>query len=338
MLSVLTLLHFSVDGVCAAVLASYALAEMDYAAIVFYFSLYNLIAFGGQWLAGLVLDRKTGWIAGSFAVATGMLGLAMFQATGIMVQTILLGLGNCIFHVAGGSLVLRSYDRTFRELGIFVSSGAIGLALGLNSYVPAYCFWLANLLGTMWLLLRAWPLAARQIAKPCSAAAQESGRHPASSFALLVGPLALLLCVVLRGFAGSGDPQAPVLLFPLVFATGKVLGGLVCDWCGYRKTVLLIFVTGCIALQLPDSLFGLALLTLAFNMTMPLTLRLLHWGRVTSPGAMFGLAAGCLLPGAFFSTFFYLPPAAMLTIQFLGLLLAWRLLPASFRPVAMNNR
>ena len=67
------------------------------------------------------------------------LGLGTQSALGIQTQTLLLGIGNSVFHVAAGSLVLRRYT-TYKELGIFVSSGAVGLALGLNCIVGPYPF------------------------------------------------------------------------------------------------------------------------------------------------------------------------------------------------------
>ena len=67
---------------------------------------------------------------------------------------------------------------------------------------------------------------------------------------------------------------------------------------------------------------------LAFNMTMPLTLRLVHWCKPRYPGMMFGLAAGCLLPGVFFKGF-SIPPQGMAVLQFLCLTAAGWLLRKS---------
>ena len=64
---------------------------------------------------------------------------------------------------------------------------------------------------------------------------------------------------------------------------------------------------------------------LAFNMTMPLTLRLVHWCKPRYPGMMFGLAAGCLLPGVFYKGF-SIPPQGMAVLQFLCLAAAGWLL------------
>ena len=139
MLAIFTALHFLVDGICAAAMAAYAVQEPLLAPIVYYFGLYNAIAFGTQWLTGCLFDKKENWMRYAFLFVLVTLGLGTQAALGIKAQTLLLGIGNSVFHVAAGSLVLRRYT-TYKELGIFVSSGAVGLALGLNCIVGPYPF------------------------------------------------------------------------------------------------------------------------------------------------------------------------------------------------------
>ena len=118
-----------------------------------------------------------------------------------------------------------------------------------------------------------------------------------------------------------------------MFAAGKCLGGLFCAKAGYRNTVLAVFLLCFAALQL-RGLASALLLAFAFNMTMPLTLRLAHWCCPAYPGLMFGLAAGCLLPGAFFSDLVLsVPPHAMAVAVFLILFAAGCL----FRRYAPDN-
>jgi hypothetical protein len=353
LLAIFTALHFLVDGICAAAMAAYALQEPSFSPIVFYFGLYNAIAFGTQWLTGWLFDKKENRIRYAFLFVLATLAAGVQPALGIMAQTVLLGLGNSVFHVAAGSLVLRRYA-TFKELGIFVCSGAIGLALGLNCIVGPYPFLLAcaALCAVATYRLRqvmipgavsaprAFPdSAAESVPDPLSShKAQQteaggSGQPETANSNVstvsrnrLTGVCLILLlgCIVLRGFGGGNTASPYVMLFPCVFAAGKALGGIVCDRAGYRKTILFIFLLSFVALQL-SGLAAAVLLVLAFNMTMPLTLRLVHWCNPRYPGMMFGLAAGCLLPGVFFKGF-SLPPQAMAVLQFLSLAAAGRLL------------
>ena len=331
MLAIFTALHFLVDGICAAAMAAYAVQEPLLAPIVYYFGLYNAIAFGTQWLTGCLFDKKENWMRYAFLFVLVTLGLGTQAALGIKAQTLLLGIGNSVFHVAAGSLVLRRYT-TYKELGIFVSSGAVGLALGLNCIVGPYPFLFVCAVLCAVATKRLWHM---EIPEAGDSVSPEpvNGNVPTVPLCWLTGICLILLlgCIVLRGFGSGGAASPYVMLFPCVFAAGKALGGIVCDRAGYRKTILFIFLLSFVALQL-SGLVASVLLVLAFNMTMPLTLRLVHWCKPRYPGMMFGLAAGCLLPGVFYKGF-SVPPQGMAVLQFLCLAAAgWLLRKSLVKP------
>ncbi len=328
-LTLLTLLHFMVDGICGAALAEYAVNQPFMEPILYYFGLYNAFAFGTQWLTGSLFDRRPNLLRSSFLFAAAALAAGTVSDFGIGVQAVLLGIGNSVFHAAAGGYVLRRYE-TYKELGIFVSSGAIGLALGLNCMVGVYPFAAACTalsLAATWRLFRADDASAgsNRPAGISGKGTAENGVEGRGTTGAVAASLVLLLgCVVLRGL-GSGTAYSPyVMLFPCVFAAGKALGGILCDRAGYKSTILIIFLLCFVALQ-RSGLAASVLLVLAFNMTMPLTLRLAHWCNPKYPGLMFGLAAGCLLPGVYFHGFF-IAPQAMAVLQFLCLAAAGYLL------------
>ncbi|MCR5221133.1 MAG: hypothetical protein K6E31_09125 [bacterium] len=316
LLALATLLHFAVDGVCAANLARYAWGEPRLEPILFYFGLYNLIAFGGQWAMGWWLDCRPRHIAPSLIVSPLLLAAGCLEGQGILWQAVFLALGNCLFHSAGGSLILRG-SRSFSEPGIFVSSGALGLALGLNGFCGAVPFLLLCLAAAVALAVLLHFRGLSEFAVEDPIASDEAAPRNTGTAALLLAAFLLLACVVLRG-ANGGGTTGYALLFPCVFALGKVLGGLCGDHFGYNKTVLAIFLLGFLALQWQGLLPAL-LLALSWNMTMPLTLRLLHRCCPGRPGLMFGLAAGCLLPGYFFREQFSILPGLLIVLQFLAL-------------------
>ena len=317
-LPVLALAHFCVDGVCGAALAAYAFGEPYLEPIVYYFGLYNLIAFGGQWCAGWFFDERPRTILPALLVAAVFLAVGLVPSLPVWLWVPALGVGNCVFHAAAGALVLRRYEN-FGPPGIFVSGGAVGLGLGLGGFCPAWIFFAAYVAAAVFAYRSGCV-----ILEPAFSGQKKMAAAP-SFIAILGCAVALLLCVVLRGFGGGGVSGAPVLLFPCVFALGKAAGGVLCDRVGYRKTILAVFLLGFFALQGEGLIFAL-LLAFAFNLTMPLTLRLLYRCAPTRPGLMFGLAAGCLLPGAFYPGAVFVPASAMIVLQFLCLWLAGRVL------------
>ncbi len=317
-LPLLTLAHFCVDGVCGAALAAYAFGEPYLEPIVYYFGLYNLIAFGGQWCAGWFFDKRPRTILPALCIAAGFLSVGLVSSLPVWLWVCCIGVGNCVFHAAAGGFVLRKYEN-FGPPGIFVSGGALGLGLGLGGFCPAWIFFVAYVAAAFFAYR-----SGREIPGMDFCEQEQIVGAPAPA-ALLGCGAALLLCVVLRSFGGGGGAGAPALLFPCVFTLGKAAGGVLCDRIGYRRAILAIFLLGFFALQGEGLLFSI-LLAFAFNLTMPLTLRLLHRCAPARPGLTFGLAAGCLLPGAFCPGAVFVPAAAMIVLQFLCLYFAGRVL------------
>lgn len=312
-LILLTILHLLVDGICGAILANYALNEPRIEPIVFYFLVYTILAFGLQGPIGFCLDYFPSKLRLCLLLSMGLLSLGMLSTLGILTQVIFIGLGNCIFHVVGGSYVLSKYDG-YTELGMFVASGAIGLGLGLNSFVGAFTLVIVAISCS---ILAYFAMERTVVVR----SPRVIDTYSVDNSKLVGCVLLLLFCVFLRSFGSNGNIfTSNVMLLPCVFAWGKLLGGVVCDALGYKYTTLGIFVLGFLGLLLEGLWAGL-LFILACNMTMPLTLRLVHWCRVEHPGLMFGLAASCLVPGVVWKDAIVLPPQLILVVQFIFLAL-----------------
>ena len=217
MLAIFTVLHFLVDGICAAAMAAYAVQEPLLAPIVYYFGLYNAIAFGTQWLTGFLFDKNENRIRYAFLFVLVTLGMGTQAALGIKAQTLLLGIGNSVFHVTAGSLVLRRYT-TYKELGIFVSSGAVGLALGLNCIVGPYPFLFACAVLCAVVTQRLWRT---EIPEAGDSVSPEpvNGNVPTVPPCWLTGICLILLlgCIVLRGFGSGGAAGEDEIVVPHLF-------------------------------------------------------------------------------------------------------------------------
>ena len=127
-LFLLSVMHFVTDGLCAYMI--FTRLYPDNPAESFYvFAGYNILAFVTQSPVGMLVDRyNKPKLLLSVSIALMILGYIFGKIW--FLSVICIGLGNSLFHVAGGKLVSDKSGNDISHLGIFVSTGAIGLALG----------------------------------------------------------------------------------------------------------------------------------------------------------------------------------------------------------------
>jgi FSR family fosmidomycin resistance protein-like MFS transporter len=196
--------------------------------------LYNTVAFAPQFLLGALVDRHCDpRRAAALGCALAALGIPAALVDPLLGAGVA-GLGNALFHVGGGSLVLRASPGRAAGPGIFVAPGGIGLFVGMamgktGTYPPAL---MAALLlaccGTS--LLAAAP---PQLEEP-----PRRTPRPDSPAATL---LLLLLVVAVRALAGmtavfpwrNGFVMGAALV--LAATLGKALGGVAADRWGWRR-------------------------------------------------------------------------------------------------------
>lgn len=236
---------------------------------------YDLIAFGSQVVLGWCCDR---WASPKSAMLVGVgLTLACLGAYPVHATTAMLlaGMGNAVFHLGAGSLVLRQgLDRALPS-GLFVAPGALGLGFGLYyGKDPG--------LGPVWplafllvlVLLGVVALPARQLLPTNSPPPEPKGIRLARwALALLLISIAVRSLVGLS--AARGYPKSSWLLvgIPVMAFLGKSLGGLLADRWGWVETSLgaLLLSAPLIAFSAPNPVL-LLLGLLVFQMTMPVTL------------------------------------------------------------------
>ena len=314
--------HFLVDWACvSAVFASGAAGEKLFYAIL----VYDTLAFSTQCVFGLLLDRirpargkDQTWLFGMIEaggmglVAIGAGVLTSLSLTGmqlgasLMACICLIGLGNSLFHVAGGIVTYKKSGGKAAPLGIFVAPGAFGVTLG--TLFPQFSWLAVVLLGiacvsglTFYTMLRRkdendGTEANAPDAESLQSASEE--RFPTLCVVLLTAAVAVRAiggCAV--RFSWKTGAAAALILTFFVFL-GKSLGGFVCDRTDAAKmaavtipaaAVLTAFLSGSMA----ASLIGQMLI----NLSMPVTLWLLHRLLPKEPGLAFGLAASALWPG-----------------------------------------
>jgi MFS transporter, FSR family, fosmidomycin resistance protein len=197
--------------------------------------LYNVLAFGGQVPAGLVVDRignpKLVVVLSLVAVA---LAIGIFPIAPVMAIT-LAGFAGAFFHVSGGMLALLAFPGSTVGAGLFAAPGVMGISLGAYlawAEVPALMplFGIAVLASASILLLK----------MPFVSAPRPIGKDEAfewHDFIMLI----LLLAIALRSAIWNlfeviqqGD-HLLLLLMGGAAMLGKVVGGVAAQRWGWRR-------------------------------------------------------------------------------------------------------
>ena len=306
--------HFLVDAACVAALFSFGTEALAASSAVV---VYNTLAFSTQCLAGLFMDRflKRERTRSDYLMLCGTLqAAAMFVVAaaalypfGLMAKAILIGLGNSVFHVSGGSVTLDRSGGKAAPLGIFVAPGAFGVTLGV--LYPQILDYICLALGIA--AIACFGIYRRSVFyrdpddDPSyeTMATRQNTAGSAKTDPLL--PVAFLtVAVAVRAIGGSAAEftwktgAAASLLLTLFVFLGKALGGFVCDKLGVVKPAIASIVVAAVltaffAGSMPLSLIG----QLLINLSMPVTLWLMYRHIPQYPGLAFGLAASALWPG-----------------------------------------
>ena len=309
------LLHFLVDGLCACCLylVVWPMTDID---VVTLFIIYNVLAFLTQPLTGWVVDRmhqKHWMLLGSMLLMTLAVALSIFTTHHSLFTThhslltiipVLLGIANSMFHVWGGQLTAVRTQNDIRSLGIFVSTGAFGLAVGV--------------------VFASWPLLLGLLLAYCGAplllpllgesnTPQPSTSHSALPLGSAKNFLLLLLILLIVGsrsmisttFTGAMEKTTAVfLLVGFVSMLGKAAGGFLCKWMGIVWAMVIVVVGVIVMALVPRSLSFAPLLGLfLINCTMPVTLYFANVLLKGHEGLSFGLLAAVLMPGYLLATF-----------------------------------
>ena len=307
-----SVLHLLVDGTCACAL--YLLALNCGANILSVFIIYNVLAFLTQPLTGFMADmikrQKTVLLSSAILLSTAVVGTAIIAKTGVCSPTLwtlasvatLLGIGNSLFHVWGGRLVAIQTKNDIRALGIFVSTGAMGLAIGFVA-----CSWglLSAMIVAIWVAYTTIsPISPIKPINPINPIKPINPINPITPITLFF-LLLIIAFVMFRSYigdvftAGIERSNTIVLTIATITMLGKIAGGFISRWIGWvpAAIMLVLAVIICSILKTEGALNAAAIIGIfAINCTMPITLYLANRLLPGREGLAFGLLAAALIP------------------------------------------
>lgn len=330
--ALLTALHLLVDGMCACSVFMLQ-GSLTGVGVAVLFVTYNVLAFMTQPFVGMWMDRRRPGVMSLWAAVLLLLSGALLTTLYPLCHTLptellllasiatLLGLGNSFFHVFGGKFVAEGTANDPRHLGFFVSSGALGLALGGAWHSLALMGIIAvAMVGAVALFVH-YATGSRTLTFSCdqsqgtmdaalSAAPAALSAAPAVSAAMSMPTAApalllfMLLLVFGRSFVGNIRPESVQSVAHYAAVTGvlafvgKASGGFIAKRLGVWTTLTITLIASGAFLLLSGSHWAFAvLMVLAINLTMPLTLHLANRSMPQRAGFAFGALAFMLIPG-----------------------------------------
>ena len=294
-------MHFLVDSLCICCLYL-LLPSYEGVGFVEVFLTYNILAFMTQPLTGLWVDRMRNrhWaLLLSIVLLTLAVGIASFLPSPSYLLPLLLGFGNSLFHVWGGKQTVALMGNDIRALGVFVSTGAFGLAVGF-----VYCSWALLYLMLIALCLLAVFASQDSLEKTNSDYSDYSENSEYPLFVIWLSVALLMAVVMFRSYVGqdfsSAIAKTPTLILVIggVAMLGKMAGGWLAKGLGIIPSMVVVLLVILIAMLFRQS--GLAVLLVgifAINCTMAVTLWLANVVLKGREGLAFGLLAAALIPG-----------------------------------------
>ncbi len=256
---------------------------------------YNFFAFFMQLPLGIIADKlnKNALVS---ALGCALIAGAFCLQPWPFEACVIAGLGNALFHLGGGIDVLNISHKRAAPSGLFVSTGALGLFLGVSmsgraAYVVLLLLLSICALGMLYVHIRG-----------------KISNLPMCFPSLSCGKLGVIIglsaTVVLRSYAGCmaafSWKSTYLLALSAVCAVvlGKMLGGIIGDRAGFVRTaaISLLIAAGSFLVSFAHPLAGFIAL-LCFNMTMPLTLTALANLLPHNKGLAFGILTAALFVG-----------------------------------------
>lgn len=306
-LSIYSIAHGLIDAISALIVVSAVmLVNTDMSFVLIYILIYNGIAFGTQFLIGMLADRFLPYkFYAILGLVMGIIALIIFPYSASL-SVVIIGLANASYHVGGGAISLNLKPGKAGPPGVFVAPGAIGLLIG--TILAKASIFISTILIIITIILLFSIFFLSNDKKPTRTALNKiflnSKTNKKWKYTWITTYL-LLFVIASRSITGSlinypwKSEQYLLITLIAAIALGKALGGIIADRFGMLKTGVgsLLIALPLILLGYISPVFGI-LGMFAFNFTMPITLVALTKILRGNNGLAFGLTCLALLIGS----------------------------------------
>lgn len=288
---ILGCIHFLSD-LSAGLLIGRAAKEFSGADLSVMILIYNFIAFALQPIAGIIADRynlSQHFVYGG--LITGPLSLFLFPLSP-WVAVIIAGIGSSIFHVGGGALSISADENKAAYIGIFLSPGVIGLALGgFLAYADLFPVYLLSALFIVLLIIFSFtPKMVLQTARPASFFIPD--KHDLVMIIILMAIAFRSAVWNVFQYISLGDFS---LLIPIAISAGmgKITGGMMADFFGKRFWLYISLTMSIVFLSVTEySRFFLYTGIFFLQSSTPVAVRILADAYKKIPATVAGLSFG----------------------------------------------
>lgn len=283
-------IHFITEVVCFFVLSRH-IGDRSYLWLLPF--IYDALAFVPQSIFGYLSDKYRKIPLGLIGLILLIIAIILYPIRiGKYIAIIVLCIGNCLLHINGAEVTLRSSKGKLSHSAIFVAGGSFGVItgkiLGSTSINNIFIIFLA---------LTALPciiLAESYIKKSGNSLNEFNYHNKKISSGIII--ILTILVIVVRGYMGYGIPTSwnktiieTIMLYSFM-GIGKALGGILSDLIGTRKTATISTLIALPLLIISDNNMIISLIgVMFFSMTMAITLGILVSVLKNKPGLAFGL-------------------------------------------------
>ena len=265
--------------------------------------IYDFIAFVPQGILGYIKDKGLNINFSLFGMILSTISLILLKCNIYPIIVIMiLAIGNCMIHIEGAEVTLKSSKGKMSPSAIFVSGGSFGVITGkiLAMYkIPVLPVILINLLMLIPIII------CRKYKGLVNEKNLESYNFSNKKYKRNTIIILATFVVIVRAYMGYGIPTTwnktlsqTILLF-CTMGIGKAMGGILIDKIGIKKTALLSTIGALPFLIFGDNIMTISLIgIMIFSMTMAITLGLIVSVLKKYPGVAFGFTTIGLFLGS----------------------------------------